>query len=75
MISRAMVFESAMSVPTSMPSHRSPHSADSVRRGIDHDHLGSVVDALEDVVEEDRMRRARVRPPQQDEIGVLDLLV
>ena len=33
MISRAIVFESAMSVPTSMPSHRSPHSADSVRRG------------------------------------------
>ena len=33
MISRAIVFESAMSVPTSSPSHRSPHSADSVRRG------------------------------------------
>ncbi len=33
MISRAIVFESAMSVPTSMPSQRSPHSADSVRRG------------------------------------------
>ena len=33
MISRAIVFESAMSVPTSMPSHRSAHSADSVRRG------------------------------------------
>ena len=42
---------------------------------IHHDHLGSVVDALENVVEEDRMRRTRVRPPQQDEIGVLDLLV
>ena len=33
MISRAMVFASAISVPTSMPSQRSPHSADSVRRG------------------------------------------
>ena len=42
---------------------------------IHHDHLRPVVDALQDVVEEDRMRRARVRPPQQDEIGVLDLLV
>ena len=42
---------------------------------IDDDHLGSVVDPLEDVVEEDRMRRSRVRPPHQDEIGVLDLFV
>ena len=42
---------------------------------VDHDHLRAVVDALEDVVEEDRMRRSRVRSPHQDEIGVLDLLV
>ena len=33
MISRAIVFESAMSEPTSMPSHTSPHSAEVVRRG------------------------------------------
>jgi hypothetical protein len=33
MISRAMVFESAMSEPTSMPSHTSAHSAEVVRRG------------------------------------------
>ncbi len=33
MISRAIVFESAMSVPTSIPSQRSPNAADSVRRG------------------------------------------
>ena len=33
MISRAMVLESAMSVPTSSPSHRSAHWADEVRRG------------------------------------------
>jgi hypothetical protein len=33
MISRAIVFESAMSVPTSMPSQASAQLADSVRRG------------------------------------------
>ena len=33
MISRAIVLDRAMSVPTSRPSQRSPHSADSVRRG------------------------------------------
>ena len=33
MISRADAFASAMSVPTSSPSHRSAHCADAVRRG------------------------------------------
>ena len=33
MISRATAFASGMSVPTSMPSHRSPHRADGVSRG------------------------------------------
>ena len=32
-ISRAIVFESAMSLPTFNPSHTSAHSADVVRRG------------------------------------------
>ena len=33
MISRAIVFESAMSEPTSRPSQRSAHCAEAVRRG------------------------------------------
>ena len=33
MISRAMVFDSAMSVPTSMPNQPSAHWAEPVRRG------------------------------------------
>ncbi len=33
MISRAIVFDSAMSEPTSIPSHRSAHWAEVVRRG------------------------------------------
>ena len=33
MISRATAFASGMSVPTSMPSQRSPHRADGVNRG------------------------------------------
>ncbi len=33
MISRAIVFDSAMSVPTSRPAHTSAHWADEVRRG------------------------------------------
>ena len=33
MISRATAFASGMSVPTSIPSHRSAHCADGVRRG------------------------------------------
>jgi len=32
-ISRAIAFDRAMSEPTSMPSQRSAHSADDVRRG------------------------------------------
>ena len=75
MISRAIVFDSAMSVPTSMPSHRSPHSADSVRLGSTTISVAPFVDRLQDVVEEDGVRGARVRAPQQDEVGVLDLLV
>jgi len=33
------------------------------------------VDALEQVVEEDRMRLAGVAAPQDDQVGFLDLLV
>jgi hypothetical protein len=35
----------------------------------------AVADAFEEVMEEDRMRLARIRAPEDDEIGVLDLLV
>jgi hypothetical protein len=34
-----------------------------------------VVNTTQEVVEEDRMRLARVRSPQDDEVGLLDLLV
>jgi len=34
-----------------------------------------VVDAAQEVVEEDRVRLARVRTPQDDEVGLLDLPV
>ena len=42
---------------------------------IDHDQPAAVLEPAQDVVEEDGVRRAGVRPPQQHEIGVLDLLV
>jgi hypothetical protein len=32
------------------------------------------VDSLEEMMEKDGMRRARVRTPEEDDIGVLDLL-
>jgi len=35
----------------------------------------AVVDAAQEVVEEDRVRLARVRTPQDDEVGLLDLPV
>ena len=50
-----------------------------LRRGraarIDDEEPGAVVDALEQVVEEDRVRLARVRAPEQDHVGLLDLCV
>ena len=75
MISRAIVFESAMSVPTWSPSQRSAHCAPTRAAGVDDEQLGPVVDALQDVVEEDRMRLAGVRAPEDDDVRVLDLLV
>jgi hypothetical protein len=42
---------------------------------VDDEEPRAVVDALEDVVEEDRMRVAGVRAPQQDDIGVVVLLI
>ncbi len=73
MISRAIVFESATSEPTSSPSQRSAHCADGRAARIDDEEPGAVVHALEQVVEEDRMRLAGVRAPEQDDVGLLDL--
>ena len=42
---------------------------------IDRVEAGALVDGLEDVVEEDRMRLAGVAAPQDDQIGVLDLTI
>ena len=75
MISRAMAFASEMSEPTSMPSHASAHCAVVVRRGSTAYMPGAVPDALQHVVEEDRVRFARVRAPQDDQVGVFRLPV
>ncbi len=42
---------------------------------VDRVESGAVVNAAQEVVEEDRVRLARVRTPQDDEVGLLDLLV
>ena len=42
---------------------------------VDHDQPHPVVDPLQDVVEEDRVGGARVRAPEQHEVGVLRLFV
>ena len=75
MISRAMALASAMSVPTSRPSHTSAHCGGARPPRIDDVQACAVVHALEHMVEEDRVRLARVRAPEEDEIGLLDLLV
>ena len=75
MISRAIVFESAMSEPTSSPSQRSAHCGRRRAPRIDDEEPRSVVDALEQVVEEDRVRLACVRAPEEDHVGLLDLCV
>ncbi len=43
--------------------------------GIDDVQLGAVAYAAQDVMEEDRMRLARIRSPEHDQVGALDLLV
>ena len=48
------------------------------RRGaarVDRDQPGAVVDAAQQVVEEDRMRLAGVAAPQDDQVRLLDLTV
>ena len=75
MISRAIALASAMSLPTSSPSQTSAHSADDVRRGSTAYSRAPLADALEHVVEEDRMRLAGVAAPEDDQVRLLDLTV
>ena len=75
MISRPTAFASAMSVPTSSPTHTSAHSAEVVRRGSMANMPGAPLQALQQVMEEDRMRLAGVRSPEQDAVGLLHLLI
>ena len=75
MISRAMVFESAMSVPTSRPAHTSAHCAETVRRGSIAIELRPALHALEQVVKEDRVRLPGVRSPQEDAVRFFNLAV
>ena len=75
MISRPMALASAMSLPTSRPKPRvGPLGAARPAR-VDRVQAGALVDRLEHVVEEDRMRLAGIAAPQDDQIGVLDLTV
>ena len=46
---------------------------DELVRRVDDVEAGAIVDALEQVMEEDRMRLARVRAPEQDHVRLLDL--
>ena len=42
---------------------------------VDGEEAGAVADTFEDMVEEDRMGLPRVRPPEDDEVGVLCLFI
>jgi hypothetical protein len=42
---------------------------------VDRVEAGAIVDAAQDVVEEDRMRLPGVAAPEDDQIGVLDLTI
>ena len=75
MISRATVFDRRDVAADVQPE---PQVGPLGRLGaarVDDDQLHPVADPLQDVVEEDRVRGARVRTPQHDEVGVLDLFV
>ena len=55
-----------------------PHVGPLGRSGtsrIDGVHLGAIAHAFEKVMEEDRVGFAGIRPPQQDQIGRLDLFI
>ena len=73
MISRPIALASAMSVPTSRPSHASAHCAVDVRRGSTEYMRVPVLQPLQHVVEEDRVRLPRVGAPEHQQVGVLSL--
>ena len=75
MISRPTAFASAMSVPTSRPSHRSAHCADGGAARVDDDELRAAMHSLQHVVEEDRMRLAGIRAPEHDQVRTLAQLL
>ena len=55
-----------------------PHVGELGRRGttrIDGEHGGAVVDALQQMMEEDRVCFASIRTPQQDDVGLFDFFV
>ena len=74
MISRAIVLASAMSVPTSSPSQRPPTAPTPSAAGRSRTAARRCA-PLEQVVEEDRVRLARVRAPEEDHVRLLDLAV
>ena len=75
MISRAIVFDSAMSVPTSRPAHTSAHWAERGPPRVDRVEPRPTLHAFQQVVEEDRMRLPGVRSPEQDAVRLLNLAI
>ena len=75
MISRAIVFESAMSVPTSIPSQRSAKAADSVRRGSTTISRVPFSSPRRTWWKKMGCAARAFEPHSSDEVGVLDLLV
>ena len=75
MISRPIALARAMSLPTSRPSQTSAHSRRRRPARVDRVEPRAVADALEEVVEEDRMRLAGVAAPQDDQVRLFDLTV
>ena len=63
-----------MSEPTSRPSHASAQRGARAPR-VDRVEASPVMDALQQVVEEDRVCFSRVRPPEENDVRFLDLAV
>ncbi len=75
MISRPMAFASEISEPTSRPSHTSAHCAELVRRGSITKSFAPLRNALQNVMEKNRVRLARVRAPQKDHVRLFNFAV
>ena len=74
MISRPTAFATAMSLPVEAEPDVGPLRTARPPR-VDRIQPSTVVDALEEVVEEDRMRLSGIAPPEEDQIGLLGLTV